>query len=151
MRSEAAFCFRTESCRIIQNGTACKCRNPRCAGCSRKDEMQVMIHLDQGGRYFYLKEWFDCSFEAGLEDFDLIGLSYYPFWHGTFTDLKETMTKLIQDCKSRLWSLRRRMHGERVRMGLSMNSRKNRRISGDACRTEAGAGSGCQYRCFAAG
>ena len=76
-----------------------------------------MIHLDQGGRYFYLKEWFDCSFEAGLEDFDLIGLSYYPFWHGTFTDLKETMTKLIQDCKSRLWSLRRRMHGERVRMG----------------------------------
>ena len=64
-----------------------------------KDEMQVMIHLDQGGRYFYLKEWFDCSFEAGLEDFDLIGLSYYPFWHGTFTDLKETMTKLIQDCK----------------------------------------------------
>ena len=64
-----------------------------------KDEMQVMIHLDQGGRYFYLKEWFDCSFEAGLEDFDLIGLSYYPFWHGTFTDLKETMTKLIQDYK----------------------------------------------------
>lgn len=28
-----------------------------------------------------------------------------------------------------------------MRMGLSMNSRKNRRISGDACRTEAGAGS----------
>ena len=46
-----------------------------------KDEMQVMIHLDQGGRYFYLKEWFDGSFAAGLEDFDLIGLSYYPFWH----------------------------------------------------------------------
>lgn len=64
-----------------------------------KDEMQVMIHLDQGGRYFYLKEWFDGSFAAGLEDFDLIGLSYYPFWHGTFTDLKETMTKLIWDYK----------------------------------------------------
>ena len=63
------------------------------------EKMRCMIHLDQGGRYFYLKEWFDCSFEAGLEDFDLIGLSYYPFWHGTFTDLKETMTKLIQDYK----------------------------------------------------
>ena len=46
-----------------------------------KDEMQVMIHLDQGGRYFYLKEWFDCSFEAGLEDFDLIGLSYLSLIH----------------------------------------------------------------------
>lgn len=59
--------------------------------------MKVMIHLDQGGRYFYLKEWFEKSMEAGLMDFDLIGLSYYPFWHGTFTDLKETLNKLIED------------------------------------------------------
>ena len=40
-----------------------------------KDEMQVMIHLDQGGRYFYLKEWFDGSFAAGLEDLSLIHIS----------------------------------------------------------------------------
>lgn len=59
--------------------------------------MQIMIHLDQGGRYFYIKEWFDKAFEAGLEDFDLMGLSYYPFWHGTFTDLKDTLNKLIYD------------------------------------------------------
>ena len=58
-----------------------------------------MIHLDQGGRYFYLKDWFDRAFEAGLSDFDVIGLSYYPFWHGTFNDLKETTKKLIQDFK----------------------------------------------------
>lgn len=63
------------------------------------DTMKVMIHLDQGGRYFYLKEWFDKSMRAGLLDFDLIGLSYYPFWHGTFTDLQETLTKLIADYK----------------------------------------------------
>lgn len=61
------------------------------------EQMQVMIHLDQGGRYSYLKEWFDKSFGAGLLDFDLIGLSYYPFWHGTYTDLRETMKKLIQE------------------------------------------------------
>ncbi len=59
--------------------------------------MKVMIHLDQGGRYFYIKDWFDRAFEAGLEDFDLIGLSYYPFWHGTFTDLKETLDKLVMN------------------------------------------------------
>ena len=56
--------------------------------------LQVMIHLDQGGRYFYLEEWFDRAMENGLEDFDVIGLSYYPFWHGTFADLKESMEKL---------------------------------------------------------
>ena len=58
-----------------------------------------MVYLDQGGRYFYLKDWFDRAFEAGLSDFDVIGLSYYPFWHGTFNDLKETTKKLIQDFK----------------------------------------------------
>jgi len=61
------------------------------------DEMQVMIHLDQGGRYDWLKEWFDKTIEAGLQDFDLIGLSYYPFWHGTFQDLKDSMEKLVAD------------------------------------------------------
>lgn len=60
-------------------------------------ELLIMVHLDQGGRYFYLKDWFDRAFEAGLSDFDVIGLSYYPFWHGTFNDLKETTKKLIQD------------------------------------------------------
>lgn len=61
------------------------------------DTMKIMIHLDQGGRYFYIKEWFDKAFESGLENFDLIGLSYYPFWHGTFMDLKETLNKLVLD------------------------------------------------------
>ncbi len=60
-----------------------------------KDEMQVMIHLDQGGRFFFLKEWFDNALAAGMEEFDVIGLSFYPFWHGTYQDLKETMERLI--------------------------------------------------------
>ncbi|MDL2301001.1 glycosyl hydrolase 53 family protein [Lachnospiraceae bacterium OttesenSCG-928-D06] len=62
-------------------------------------ELLIMIHLDQGGRYFYLKEWFDQAIKHGLLDFDLIGLSYYPFWHGTFTDLKETLMHLVTDYK----------------------------------------------------
>ena len=59
----------------------------------------IMIHLDQGGRYLYLKEWFDQAFAHGLLDFDLIGLSYYPFWHGTFADLKESMERLVERYK----------------------------------------------------
>lgn len=61
------------------------------------ESMQVMIHLDQGGRYRLLKDWFDNALAAGLADFDLIGLSYYPFWHGTFADLKESAERLIKD------------------------------------------------------
>lgn len=61
------------------------------------DRMQVMIHLDQGGRYQFIYDWFTQAIQEGMDDFDLLGLSYYPFWHGTFMDLKYTMEKLLQD------------------------------------------------------
>ena len=58
-------------------------------------DTKIVIHLDQGGRYYYYEEWFDAALAHGVTDFDIIGLSYYPFWHGTFNDLKNTMEKLI--------------------------------------------------------
>lgn len=61
------------------------------------DKMQVMIHLDQGGRYIWLHKWFEGAFAEGLMDFDLIGLSYYPFWHGTYLDIKASMEQLLRD------------------------------------------------------
>ncbi len=63
------------------------------------ERMQVMIHLDQGGRYDWLHQWFEGAFHAGLADFDVIGLSYYPFWHGTYEDLKNSMSRLAADYK----------------------------------------------------
>ena len=60
---------------------------------------EVMIHLDQGGRYYYLKEWFDAMFDAGMEPIDAIGISFYSFWHGTYMDLLDTMKKLIERYK----------------------------------------------------
>lgn len=59
----------------------------------------VMIHLDQGGRFYYAKEWFDSMFAAGLEKIDVIGISFYSFWHGTFMDLRDTMKGLIERYK----------------------------------------------------
>lgn len=61
------------------------------------ERIQVMIHLDQGGRYDWLHGWFEGALAQGLLDFDLIGLSYYPFWHGTYIDLKQSMSRLIAD------------------------------------------------------
>ena len=37
-----------------------------------------MIHLDNGGNNEMYRDWFDHYMERG-EDFDYIGLSYYPF------------------------------------------------------------------------
>lgn len=58
-------------------------------------DIDVMIHLDQGGRFYYLREWFDAMFAAGMEKPDAIGISFYSFWHGTFMDLKDSMMQLI--------------------------------------------------------
>ncbi len=63
------------------------------------ESIEVMIHLDQGGRFFCLRDWFDAMFGAGMENIDAIGISFYSFWHGTFKDLKESMAQLIDRYK----------------------------------------------------
>lgn len=57
------------------------------------EDMPVMIHLDNGGNGAMYRDWFDHYMERG-EDFQIIGLSYYPFWHGTLEDLQDNMNDL---------------------------------------------------------
>ncbi len=58
------------------------------------EDIEVMIHLDQGGRFYLLREWFDAMYAAGMEPIDAIGISFYSFWHGTFRDLKDSLIQL---------------------------------------------------------
>ena len=48
------------------------------------DSIEVMIHIDRGGRYSD-SEWFFDNLAAQGVEFDVIGLSYYPWWHGKLT------------------------------------------------------------------
>ena len=59
-------------------------------------DMPIMIHLDNGGNYALYREWFDSYFENDGLDFDIIGLSYYPFWHGSMKDLENNMRDLAE-------------------------------------------------------
>ena len=58
-------------------------------------DMPIMIHLDNGGNGPMYRDWFDHYMERG-EDFQIIGLSYYPFWHGTLEDLQNNMNDLAE-------------------------------------------------------
>lgn len=58
-------------------------------------EIPVMIHLDNGGNNVLYREWFD-NYTARGEDFDIIGLSYYPFWHGTLEMLTDNMNDIAE-------------------------------------------------------
>lgn len=56
-------------------------------------KMPIMLHLDNGGKNEMYRDWFDHYIERG-EDFQIIGLSYYPFWHGTMEELQNNMNDL---------------------------------------------------------
>lgn len=53
----------------------------------------VMVHLDNGGNNELYRTWFDNYFANG-GDCDILGLSYYPFWHGTIESLAANMNDI---------------------------------------------------------
>jgi arabinogalactan endo-1,4-beta-galactosidase len=55
--------------------------------------MPVILHLDNGGNHELYRSWFDRAAKEEL-DFDIIGLSYYPYWHGTLTDLQQNLNDI---------------------------------------------------------
>lgn len=58
-------------------------------------EIPIMIHLDNGGKIELYEEWFDNFVKRG-GDFDVIGLSYYPFWHGSLEGLKANLANCVK-------------------------------------------------------
>lgn len=58
-------------------------------------EVPIMIHLDNGGLNEMYVEWFDNYIRRG-EPFEIIGLSYYPFWHGTLDELSYNMKDMAE-------------------------------------------------------
>ena len=57
-------------------------------------KIPVMIHLDNGGNNELYRRWFDNYFANNGLDFEYIGLSYYPFWHGTLDMLRDNMNDI---------------------------------------------------------
>ena len=57
---------------------------------SISERILIMIHLDNGGNNALYREWFDNFVKRG-EDFDIIGHSYYPFWHGPYHMLQNNI------------------------------------------------------------
>ena len=53
----------------------------------------VMLHVDNGGNNEMYRWWFD-SITAHEVPFDLIGASYYPYWHGTLADLQKNLNDI---------------------------------------------------------
>ncbi|MBB6671069.1 glycoside hydrolase family 53 protein [Cohnella nanjingensis] len=59
-------------------------------------DVRIMIHIDRGGDLTASERFFDRIAACGIADFDCIGLSYYPWWHGTLEDLRHTLGGLAK-------------------------------------------------------
>jgi arabinogalactan endo-1,4-beta-galactosidase len=57
------------------------------------NRLRVMLHFDQGGDNAQSYTFFHNLVTRGVA-FDVIGLSYYPFWHGTLSNLRDNVDKL---------------------------------------------------------
>lgn len=68
------------------------------AGCGNHPAPLIMVHIDQGGNKAKTKYFFDKIFSYGI-DFDIIGQSYYPWWHGSLLDLRENMNFMAKTYK----------------------------------------------------
>ena len=59
------------------------------------NQTKIVLHLDNGGNNSLYRWWFDgvtgCGFDS---DFDIIGLTYYPMWHGTMDDLQYNLNDI---------------------------------------------------------
>jgi arabinogalactan endo-1,4-beta-galactosidase len=60
------------------------------AGTGDAQHPRIMIHIDRGGDKIRTKDFFD-KLHSYHVDYDVIGQSYYPWWHGSLNDLRENM------------------------------------------------------------
>lgn len=79
---------------LVSNG--CKAVREVCPDAS------IILHTDRPGNMQYNRFWYGKMVEAKV-DFDVIGLSYYPFWHGYLTvgqDSKNNLSNALKQLKT---------------------------------------------------
>ncbi len=72
------------------------------AGSGQNPRPRIMIHIDQGGNKVKTKEFFDKVASYHIE-YDVIGQSFYPWWHGSLNDLRENMIFMAQEYKKAIF------------------------------------------------
>ena len=55
---------------------------------------KIVLHCERTEKSAQVKNFYDYVAQGGFTDYDIIGLSYYPFWHGTLTNLSATLATL---------------------------------------------------------
>ncbi len=62
----------------------------------QEQDTLIMIHVETGGAKGTTEEFFSTIEEYGVTDYDIVGLSYYPYWQGTTQDLKSNIENIYE-------------------------------------------------------
>jgi len=65
------------------------------AGKGNLPRPRIMIHIDKGGDKVATRDFFD-KLNTYKVNYDVIGQSYYPWWHGSLNDLREELLATIK-------------------------------------------------------
>ena len=76
------------------------------AGCKASKEIypsaKRIIHLEHSGSYD-MQDWYFSNIVKEGVDFEVIGESYYPYWHGPFSMFKDCITRLKEKYHKEIW------------------------------------------------
>ena len=65
-------------------------------------EALTLVHLEHPGSYGLQEWWLDNVLKEGI-DFDVIGESYYPYWHGNLKEFEASILKLEEKYHKPIW------------------------------------------------
>jgi arabinogalactan endo-1,4-beta-galactosidase len=68
------------------------------AGAGDSPHPRIMIHIDRGGDKSGTKYFFD-KINSYHVPYDVIGQSYYPWWHGSLNDLRNNLRFMAKEYK----------------------------------------------------
>lgn len=66
------------------------------AGRAQAARPLIMVHYDQGADAIGTKNYYE-KFNSYNIPYDIIGLSYYPWWHGNLLELRENLLSLVDN------------------------------------------------------
>ena len=72
------------------------------AGAGEGPKPRIMIHIDKGGNQSATKWFFDKLHSYNVK-YDVIGQSYYPWWHGSLNDLRENLIFMAYEYHKDIW------------------------------------------------
>jgi len=108
------------------------------AGRGNNPRPKIMIHIDRGADLKRTKEFFD-KLNSYDVPYDIIGQSYYPWWHGSLNDLrqnlefmareyqKDIINSLVGRCLIKLFQQKRHRH--RAAFGNRSSQLESRRFN----------------------